>query len=420
MEFFPSKYNIYKNKYIYIKESVLRMFDLPIYTANIQSETDGLIAISLVDYPAVESDFVAFEKQQPLTFSIEDEEEHKITGVIMRCDYPIYRNSLTMGEYYIVYKKETIETMCQKMLKDGTFKNIDLQHDGQYIEGVELLEVYIKNSEKGIDPKGFEHISDYSMFGTFKVENEQIWKQIKDEEFAGFSLEGYFEVEKDTNFDVQKEDVQKEDEPDENKKCKLSKDNYILQSKIKKYTNNKMIKKIKKFARIICKFGQVETDKGAIYWEGDADLAVGDEVYQEIEGDRVKAEDGDFKTEDGIKITVEGGLVTYIGTEAEMEDETPAEEEIVTIVEDVVEDVIEEKIEDAVEDVVEVVEEEIYDAKAEIDALKAEVEDLKAKLEELLKEPAAEPIVDEYARVTKQNVNKYIPKFGSKSRTVGI
>lgn len=375
------------------------MFDLPIYTANIQSETDGLIAISLVDYPAVESDFVAFEKQQPLTFSIEDEEEHKITGVIMRCDYPIYRNSLTMGEYYIVYKKETIETMCQKMLKDGTFKNIDLQHDGQYIEGVELLEVYIKNSEKGIDPKGFEHISDYSMFGTFKVENEQIWKQIKDGEFAGFSLEGYF--------DVQKEDVQKEDEPDENKKCK-------------KYTNNKMIKKIKKFARIICKFGQVETDKGAIYWEGDADLAVGDEVYQEIEGDRVKAEDGDFKTEDGIKITVEGGLVTYIGTEAEMEDETPAEEEIVTIVEDVVEDVIEEKIEDTVEDVVEVVEEEIYDAKAEIDALKAEVEDLKAKLEELLKEPAADPIVDEYARVTRQNVNKYIPKFGSKSRTVGI
>lgn len=382
------------------------MFDLPIYTANIQSETDGLIAISLVDYPAVESDFVAFEKQQPLTFSIEDEEEHKITGVIMRCDYPIYRNSLTMGEYYIVYKKETIETMCQKMLKDGTFKNIDLQHDGQYIEGVELLEVYIKNSEKGIDPKGFEHISDYSMFGTFKVENEQIWKQIKDGEFAGFSLEGYFDVQKsienDDNFDVQKED-----EPDENKKCK-------------KYTNKKMIKKIKKFARIICKFGQVETDKGAIYWEGDADLAVGDEVYQEIEGDRVKAEDGDFKTEDGIKITVEGGLVTYIGTEAEMEDETPAEEEIVTIVEDVVEDVIDEKIDDAAEDVVEVVEEEIYDAKAEIDALKAEVEDLKAKLEELLKEPAADPIVDEYARVTRQNVNKYIPKFGSKSRTVGI
>lgn len=169
--------------------------NLPIYKALIGDEADGIVNISLVDYPAVESDFVAFDKQEkPLMFTIINEMEHKITGVIMRCDFPIYRYD-SYGEYYIMYDRETIEKMAQKLFRDGNHNNINIMHiDGSNVDGVEMLECYIKDSAKGITPVGFDDISDGSLFATYKIENDGIWQSIMDGTFKGFSLEGYFTV----------------------------------------------------------------------------------------------------------------------------------------------------------------------------------------------------------------------------------
>lgn len=170
--------------------------NLPLYKAQITDATTGMYTVSLVDYPAVESDFLYFnENKKQMTFSIENEEQRIITGVLMRCDFPIYRITDAGYEYYIMYDKATIELMAEKWIADGFANYVNLQHNPlNYVDGVYLKELYIKDTERGINPKGFETISDGSLFATYKVLNDDVWNGIKSGEFKGFSLEGYFDV----------------------------------------------------------------------------------------------------------------------------------------------------------------------------------------------------------------------------------
>lgn len=170
--------------------------NLPLYKAQITDATTGMYTVSLVDYPAVESDFLYFnENKKQMTFSIENEEQRIITGVLMRCDFPIYRITDGGYEYYIMYDKATIELMAEKWIADGFANYVNLQHNPlNYVDGVYLKELYIKDTERGINPKGFETISDGSLFATYKVLNDDVWNGIKSGEFKGFSLEGYFDV----------------------------------------------------------------------------------------------------------------------------------------------------------------------------------------------------------------------------------
>lgn len=170
--------------------------NLPLYKAQITDASTGMYTVSLVDYPAVESDFLYFnENKKQMTFSIENEEQRIITGVLMRCDFPIYRITDDGYEYYIMYDKATIELMAEKWIADGFANYVNLMHNPlNYVDGVYLKELYIKDTERGINPKGFETISDGSLFATYKVLNDDVWNGIKSGEFKGFSLEGYFDV----------------------------------------------------------------------------------------------------------------------------------------------------------------------------------------------------------------------------------
>lgn len=185
--------------YIDIVKEKTMLGEFPIYYAEIATDDDGITCVSLVDYPAVKSNFVAFgkhdmPKREALRFAtLENEEQHLLLGVIMRADYPIYRNE--MGEeFYIVYSADTIRHMAEKMLYNGYTTSVNLQHDGKNIDGVNLQELFIKDSSKGIVPKGFEDIEDGSLFGVYKVHNEEVWQMAKRGECAGFSLEGFFHL----------------------------------------------------------------------------------------------------------------------------------------------------------------------------------------------------------------------------------
>ena len=123
------------------------MTKLPVYEALISSEDDGIITISLVDDPAVESDFVCFAKDTgKQLFALKDSAERLITGCLMKAETPIYRND-NGYEYYIVFSREAIQTMARKMLCDGTFKNIDTQHNGELLPqgALTLMELYVKD-----------------------------------------------------------------------------------------------------------------------------------------------------------------------------------------------------------------------------------------------------------------------------------
>lgn len=164
---------------------------LPVYIAQIDNSEEGILDISLVDYPAVKRDFVLFS-QDKMNFSIQNEEKRIISGVVMLADTPIYRKSPTAGEYYIVFTRDIIEMMVEKMSFEGKLNNITLNHNGQLVEGVTLVELFIKDSSKGLNPTYLPDVTEGSLIASYKVENEDIWNQIKAGEFRGFSLSGIF------------------------------------------------------------------------------------------------------------------------------------------------------------------------------------------------------------------------------------
>lgn len=188
---------------------------LPVYEIQIDlnDDTTGMGAISLVTEPATESNFIYFSKKdvKPMTFKVENEMEHKVTGCAIWANKQIYRYDPTIGEYYVVFTPETIQQIVQKYAKQGLNNLVDLQHDGKMVDGVVMVEYYIKDTSKGIDPKGFDDIDDGSLFVTYKIENEELWNEIisPDSEFKGFSIEINAEIKPTDNY------VEVEDEEDE-------------------------------------------------------------------------------------------------------------------------------------------------------------------------------------------------------------
>jgi hypothetical protein len=179
---------------------------LPIYNAIIDDACTGIDRISLVQMPAVESNFLAFAKEKKQMMFNANEEQQMITGVLMRADFPIYRNDAQLGEYYIQFSKETIKTMAEKLLVDCHQNWVNIEHmENSDIQGVDMVELYIKDSSKGITPVGFDEISDGSLFATFKVRNPLVWDCIKNGTFLGFSIEGVFSYE--IEVPVETEDV---------------------------------------------------------------------------------------------------------------------------------------------------------------------------------------------------------------------
>ena len=66
-------------------------------------------------------------------------------------------------------------------------------HDpSQLVDGVYMFESFIINSQRMPAPEGFEDLPDGSWFGSYKVDNEAVWNEIKAGTFKGFSVEGMF------------------------------------------------------------------------------------------------------------------------------------------------------------------------------------------------------------------------------------
>ena len=169
---------------------------IPIFDAFLNDEDlEGMSCISIVDEPAMEKEMMVFEKQKkPIMFSVQDELQHKITSVVIRCNYPIYRIDEFGKEYYIRFNREVIDQLAEKYSKDGLLNRVSVQHNGELLSDIVMTEMYIKNTEKGINPVGFEDIEDYSLFATFKINNEDVWKRIVNGEFGGLSMEVMLDV----------------------------------------------------------------------------------------------------------------------------------------------------------------------------------------------------------------------------------
>jgi hypothetical protein len=151
----------------------------------------GVEAISIVESPAIESDFVAL-KNQEIKLAEVDTEKKILMGALLIPNKPIYRLG-EEGEYYIYFSKETICKASQLFLQNGNQSNSTLEHS-EVLNGLTLVESWLvedkekdKSSLYGLDvPLG-------TWMGSVKVNNDEVWNEfVKTKKVKGFSIEGYF------------------------------------------------------------------------------------------------------------------------------------------------------------------------------------------------------------------------------------
>lgn len=160
------------------------------YKAKILDDECGIQALSLVEHPAVLSKVERFAENDNKPQYFKDDLKHNITGLIIPADRPIYRNNGT-EEYYIVFEKDTIVDFATKMMKDGTMNFFNWEHSDDTISGIECIELFIKDSERGISPEGFADVEEGSLFGTFHISDDDVWEKIMDGSY-GISMECIF------------------------------------------------------------------------------------------------------------------------------------------------------------------------------------------------------------------------------------
>lgn len=166
----------------------LPVYQLVIGDANDEFEVDF---VALVDSPAIEKNFLAFNNKKRLTFNAD---KQIISGPAMLADFPIYRRNEQFGEHYVVFTKDQISHIANKFLAKGYATNFNLFHDPNLpANGVSMLNSFVTDESIGIMPmKGFEDANDGSWFISAKVTDEGVWGKIKSGEIQGFSVEGLF------------------------------------------------------------------------------------------------------------------------------------------------------------------------------------------------------------------------------------
>lgn len=166
--------------------------NLPLYRIVVDPNDpeSGMTCISMVDSPAIQTDFLCFEKEEKMAFAVQDADKHIVTGPAIIANMPIYRYSPQLNEYYVVFDEETIDNIILKYSKLGLWNEVSLQHDGHNINSAIMIEFYKKDSKTGIVPKEYEDVADGSLFVSYKITDEELWNQIKNgDDIKGFSIE---------------------------------------------------------------------------------------------------------------------------------------------------------------------------------------------------------------------------------------
>lgn len=353
---------------------------LPVYEMKLEHANEGVFCVSIVDSPAIESPFMLFSRQDPVTYTFRDEQEHILTGAVMIPEKRIYRKDESGFEYEVFFSKQTVKQIAERFFKNKITDAISLGHSEKVMPGdAFIFESYIVDESKGLKPNFLKDIPDGTWVASVKIDSPELWSLIRDTDlYHGFSVEV------------------------------LASPFQQLQKQHDKQHPKNMNKFTEFLKSLVTKYGDVQTDKGQLFWEGDYDLKAGDTVYIADEsGEYIPAPEGDYITPDNKTIIVgaEGAVSEIKDPDAEVEasGQEPEKTEEAMAADTV----------DPVPDPVAGPEDSAGDISAEVEALKAEVEEiraaydgLKAQVEELLKAPQAESAFSAVKDIPESKDNK--------------
>lgn len=322
------------------------------------SQSD-VYAISIVDQPAIESNFIALAKQEkPMKFKIQSEEKRMLYGSALRADFPIYRcydYGNDLDEFYVEFSADAIRRLMVKFMKNYSQKNWTKDHM-DFAEGLTVVESWIVEDPER-DKANVLGLTDFGkgdwMIGV-KVDDDELWHSIKEGRWHGFSVEAFVD----------------------------------LEEQIKEIKNNSDIKMSKSKINM-------------------------DELLDSIKGiiqDAVEKADGQDAEvqEEAVEQAAEEVTEAVEATEEETnKEETVEAEEEATPEEQIAEDVIEQ-----VEDNADTTEDAANDLQAVVDQLQQEVDDLKKenselkkKNEKMAKQPSTKKVEVKQSAVTGFNPN---------------
>lgn len=158
-------------------------------------EMEGVNAISFVDHPAIERNWMAFNKEYPTEYKfIEEEDKFLVTGPCMIPNQKIRRIDDLGREFFVFFSRETIAKCNELFFKRNQHNQSNVNHSPFMIDGVTAVESWliVDSSNDKANAMGFNDFEVGTWMVTFKVSNKALWQAIKAGEVKGFSIEGFF------------------------------------------------------------------------------------------------------------------------------------------------------------------------------------------------------------------------------------
>jgi hypothetical protein len=156
-----------------------------------ENSVAGIEAISIVENPAIEEDFIALNSQE-IQLAEVDKDKQILVGALLVPNKPIYRRK-GEDEYYIYFSKDTIRKAAEMYLIKGNQNNSTLEHHYK-LQGLSLVESWIVEDEVHDKSRKYDmEVPVGTWMGVVKVNNSEVWNDfVKTGKVKGFSIEGYF------------------------------------------------------------------------------------------------------------------------------------------------------------------------------------------------------------------------------------
>ena len=192
------------------------MENIPDVEMRITDDNDSVNCISLVEKPAIESNFVHLSENS-IEMKIIDEEKRIVVGAVLIPNKKIYRD-VNGKQFNMFFKSDTIEKLAERYMEKHNISASTLEHD-ESTTGVFTKEIWIVEDEKKDKQNlyGLNH-----PVGTWmevkKINNDEVWKGVKDGTYKGYSIEAGLKEYQDY---VSLSKIESEDEKLINEICKL-------------------------------------------------------------------------------------------------------------------------------------------------------------------------------------------------------
>lgn len=307
-----------------------RTFNIPIFDISVDEEGLGLFGLSFVDNPAIQVELHAFKSEDKQKIYFSSHEKREVVSPVLIPNQLIIREADGIP-YYMRASEETIKKIYEKYMLSGNWNNFTYMHENMELDiserakdGIYLQRLWIIGDERTDDANtkyGFE-LPKGTLMMKAKVNNRQIWNEIRDGKLRGISLEAFFDK--------------------------------ISTNKALQITYSKMKTNLELFQKFIAFLNEVSVEADGIATEAKKDMTnsgeielkyfIDDEHYFVVDGDGIVRDEngeqiaeGEYKLADGNVFVVDSNS-KFVETKAVGEEEDKVEAPIAETFEEEKED----------------------------------------------------------------------------------